>query len=260
MTGRPLVAANWKMHGRKEGVRVLAEALAQGAGELSGVDLLVCPAFVHLDSLHAAFSGTGIALGAQNLHQEEEGAYTGEVSGGMLRDAGCTHVLVGHSERRAYYAESDALVAQKFGAALRAGLVPVLCVGETREEREAGQTAAVVGRQLQAVIDAHGVGAVCGAVVAYEPVWAIGTGVTATPEQAQEVHALIRGRLREQGGNASGTRLLYGGSVKAANAAELFAQADIDGALVGGASLVAEEFLSICRSAAATAREGGREG
>lgn len=253
MTGRPLVAANWKMHGRKDGVRALAAALVQGAGGLPGVDLLVCPAFVHLDSLHAAFAGTGIALGAQNLHQEDEGAYTGEVSGGMLRDAGCTHVLVGHSERRAYYAESDALVALKFGAALRAGLLPVLCVGETREEREAGQTGAVVGRQLQAVIDAHGVEAVCGATVAYEPVWAIGTGVTATPEQAQEVHALIRDLLREQGGNATLTRLLYGGSVKAANAAELFAQADIDGALVGGASLVADEFLAICRSAAVTA-------
>lgn len=240
------------MHGRKDGVRALAAALVQGVGGLPGVDLLVCPAFVHLDSLHAAFAGTGIALGAQNLHQEDEGAFTGEVSGGMLRDAGCTHVLVGHSERRAYYAESDALVALKFGAALRAGLLPVLCVGETREEREAGRTGEIVGRQLQAVIDAHGVEAVCGATVAYEPVWAIGTGVTATPEQAQEVHALIRGLLREQGGNATLTRLLYGGSVKAANAAELFAQADIDGALVGGASLVAEEFLAIC-SAAATA-------
>lgn len=250
MTRRPLVAANWKMHGQKARVDALVAALAREVPGLSGVDVLVCPAFVYLERLNAAFAGTDIALGAQNLHEADEGAYTGEVSGSMLREAGCTHVLVGHSERRDYFAESNAKVADKFGAALRAGLVPVLCIGETREQRERGETAAVVCGQLQAVIDAHGSDAVAGAVLAYEPVWAIGTGVTAMPAQAQEVHALIRECLRKNGGKgADATRLLYGGSVKAANASELFSQPDIDGALVGGASLVAEEFLAICLAA-----------
>src|SRR5690606_6095861 len=167
MSRRPLVAANWKMHGQKARVDALAKALASELPPLKGIDVLVCPAFVYLDSLYAAFAGTEIALGAQNLHQEDEGAYTGEVSGGMLKEAGCSHVLVGHSERRAYFAETDTQVAQKFGAALRAGLVPVLCIGETRAEREAGTTSAVVCRQLQAVIDAHGVDAVSKAIVAY---------------------------------------------------------------------------------------------
>ena len=251
MSRRPLVAANWKMHGQKARVDALVAALVRDVPPLSGVvDVLVCPAFVYLDSLHAAFAGSGIALGAQNLHQEDEGAFTGEVSGGMLKEAGCSHVLVGHSERREYFAECDVQVAQKFGAALRAGLVPVLCVGETRAQREAGETGAVVCRQLQAVIDAHGVDAVTNAVLAYEPVWAIGTGLTATPEQAQEVHALIRACLADNGGKAAATRLLYGGSVKAANAGDLFRQPDIDGALVGGASLVAAEFVAICHAAA----------
>lgn len=254
MVRRPLVAANWKMHGQKAQAAALIRALVAGlAGEsrpANGVDVLVCPSFVHLVQLAQEMAGTPLQLGAQNVHQEAEGAFTGEVSAPMLQDVGCTHVLVGHSERRVLFGETDSIVAAKFAAAQRAGLVPVLCVGESAAQRQEGSTADVVRRQLQAVIDTSGAAAFAGAVVAYEPVWAIGTGLTATPQQAQDVHALIRAELARQGCSvADEVRVLYGGSVKAANAAELFGQPDIDGALVGGASLVAEEFLAICRAA-----------
>jgi len=247
---RPLVAANWKMHGQKAEAVTLIRALADGLGSETRLDVLVCPSFVHLAQVKDAMAGTPLQLGAQNMHQEAEGAFTGEVSAPMLRDVGCSHVLVGHSERRVLFGETDMVVAAKFAAAQRAGLIPVLCVGESAVEREAGSTAEVVCRQLQVVVDAVGADAFADAVVAYEPVWAIGTGLTATPQQAQEVHALIRAELAQRGcGSAEGIRVLYGGSVKAANAAELFGQPDIDGALVGGASLIAEEFLAICQAA-----------
>jgi triosephosphate isomerase len=251
MIRRPLVAANWKMHGQKAQVGALAKALVAGLSGETGIDVLVCPAFVFLGQLQAAFEGTPLKLGAQNLHQETQGAFTGEVSGSMLRDSGCTHVIVGHSERRALFGENDALVASKFRAAMQEKLIPVLCVGETDAQRQAGSTAEVVCKQLGAVIDSCGIAALDNAVIAYEPVWAIGTGLTATPQQAQEVHALIREELARRGSKAAGAiRIVYGGSVKAASALELFMQPDIDGALVGGASLIAEEFVSICRAAA----------
>ncbi len=195
-------------------------------------------------------SGTPIGLGAQDVSDEDSGAYTGEVAGAMLQDVGCRYVIVGHSERRSIYGESDEFTARKHAAALRHGLTPILCVGELLEEREQGATEQVVERQLDAVIDLVGIEGLNGAVIAYEPVWAIGTGKTATPEQAQEVHAFIRGRLgSESTAIAESTRILYGGSVKAANAPELFSMPDIDGGLIGGASLSADEFLAICRAA-----------
>jgi triosephosphate isomerase len=205
---------------------------------------------VHLTDARRQLDGSPIGLGAQDVCAEEPGAHTGEVSAGMLADAGCRYVIVGHSERRALYGEGDGLVARKFLAAGRHALVPVLCVGESLAERERDATQSVILRQLDAVLEAAGAPAFAGAVVAYEPVWAIGTGLTATPAQAQEVHALIRGRIAENDATiAASLRVLYGGSVKAANAAELFAMPDVDGGLIGGASLKAEEFASICAAA-----------
>ncbi|MGN6520752.1 MAG: triose-phosphate isomerase [Dokdonella sp.] len=246
---RPLVAGNWKMHGSRA---MAAELVGRIVFALPArAEVAVLPPFPYLEGLIGAQRDGSIAFGAQDLSEHAQGAYTGEVSGAMLRDIGCTYVLVGHSERRQYHAESDALVAAKFVAAQNAGLVPILCVGETLAEREGGVTEAVIGRQLEAVIRAAGIAAFAQAVVAYEPVWAIGTGRTATPEQAQAVHAFIRGTFREQDATiANSLRLLYGGSVKPANAAELFGQPDVDGGLIGGASLVAEDFLAICAAAA----------
>jgi triosephosphate isomerase len=244
-----LVAGNWKMNGNRDSALKLADAVLQG---LDGgkAEVLLCPPFVYLADVARVLKDSGIALGAQNLCAEDNGAFTGEVSGSMLKDFGCRYVIVGHSERRAVFGEDDAWVARKFMAAQKAGLIPILCVGETLAEREAGATHGVVGRQLKAVLDSAGIGAFAGAVVAYEPVWAIGTGRTAKSDQAQEVHALIRGLLAAEDAKiAAGTRLLYGGSVKAANAAELFHMPDIDGGLVGGASLDAAEFLAICAAA-----------
>jgi triosephosphate isomerase len=247
---RPVVAGNWKMHGSRASNQALLEALLLGGGGES-VGCLVFPPFVYLADAARQLSGTSIGLGAQDVCAEAQGAFTGEVSGAMLRDVGATHVLVGHSERRALYGEDDALVARKFVAAQAAGLVPVLCIGESLAERDAGQTHAVVVRQLDAVLAISGVESLARALVAYEPVWAIGTGRNATPEQAQDVHAVIRGRVAGHDASiAAGLAILYGGSVKAANAAELFGMPDVDGGLVGGASLKAEEFLAI-RSAAA---------
>ena len=248
-----LVAGNWKMHGSLAANQRLLESVKAGAESVSGAEIAVCVPFPYLQQAAAALAGTRVALGAQTLSEHDAGAYTGEVSGAMLRELGCRYVLVGHSERRQLYGERDAQVAAKFGAAQRVGLVPILCVGETLEEREQGATEEVVGRQLQVVIAAAGVGALADAVIAYEPVWAIGTGRTASPEQAQAVHASIRGRVgAADAGIAARLPLLYGGSVKAGNAPALFAMADIDGGLIGGASLVAEEFLAICRAAVRT--------
>lgn len=247
---RKLVAGNWKMQGRQAGNAALLQSLKAQEAEWTGVDMWVAPPTAYLLQVADLLQGCGIVLAAQNVARESDGAYTGEVSAGMLVDCGCKAVIIGHSERRMYYGEADMLVAEKFVKAQEAGLMPVLCVGETLAEREAGATAVVVQRQLEAVLQLAGVAALAQAVVAYEPVWAIGTGRTATPEQAQEVHALLRARVaREDAAVASGLRILYGGSVKAANAPALFAMADIDGALVGGASLDAGEFVAIARAA-----------
>jgi triosephosphate isomerase len=203
----------------------------------------------YLAQVQAKLAGSAVAWGAQNMSQHGKGAFTGEVSAAMLQDFGCKYVIVGHSERRALYGESDAVVAAKYAAAQAAGLVPILCVGETLAERESGVTEAVVGRQLDAVINGSGVGSLSAAVIAYEPVWAIGTGKTASPEQAQAVHAFIRNKIRALDGAVADTLVIqYGGSMKASNAAELLAQPDIDGGLIGGASLSADEFLAICRA------------
>lgn len=247
----PMVAGNWKLNGSRESVRELARAVSDGAVNFASVDVLVCPVYVHLAEVADAVSSGSVLLGAQDVAAQDEGAFTGEVSAPMLSEYGCSHVIVGHSERRALFGDDDAVVAQKFIAAQRAGLVPVLCVGETLEQREAGQTVDVVASQLNAVIEAAGVQALKSAVVAYEPVWAIGTGRTASPEQAQAVHQSIRAQIKELDQEvADSLRVLYGGSVKADNAKELFAMADIDGGLIGGASLKADEFLKICSAAA----------
>jgi len=246
---RKLVAGNWKMHGslsRNEGLlRQISAHVAEMACEM-----FVCPPYPYLGQAHQLLAGSGIGLGAQNLSEHPAGAFTGEVSADMLVDFGCRYVLVGHSERRSLFAESDALVATKFAAAKGAGLVPVLCVGETLVEREAGRTSEVVSRQLLAVLRCVGVAAMRDVLVAYEPVWAIGTGRTATPAEAQDVHAGIRSLIAGYDADvAGGLRILYGGSVKPQNARELFGQPDIDGGLIGGAALVAEDFLAICRAA-----------
>lgn len=247
---RPLVAGNWKMHGTQASVSELIKGLRSLALP-SGVDVVVMPPCLYITQAIAGLEGKHIAVGAQNCAVEPmQGALTGEIAASQLADAGCSYVLVGHSERRQLLGERDGVIARKFAAAQSYGLVPVLCVGETREEREAGQTFAVVMQQLGEVIDELGVGAFARGVIAYEPVWAIGTGLTATPQQAQEVHAAIRAHLAaENAGVAAGVRILYGGSVKAASAAELFGMPDIDGGLVGGASLNADEFGAICRAA-----------
>jgi triosephosphate isomerase len=245
-----LVAGNWKMHGSLAANQALLDALKQGLKPVSGVEYAVFPPFPYLARTGEVLSGGGIGWGAQTLSEHDGGAYTGEVSGAMLKDFGCRYVIVGHSERRQLYGESDAQVAAKFLAAQRSGLVAVLCVGETLEERERGDTEAVVGRQVDAVLEAAGVAALAKAVLAYEPVWAIGTGKTATAAQAQAVHLSIRERVAKQDADvAAGLTILYGGSVKPGNAAELFAQPDVDGGLIGGASLVAEDFIAICKAA-----------
>lgn len=237
------------MHGTLAQNAELLDAVRSGMGQIQNVDCAVCVPFPYLSQAQQKLSGSTVKWGAQDVHQLDKGAYTGEVSAAMLRDFGCSYVIVGHSERRAYYGESSHLVAEKFLAAQQAGLTPILCVGETLEQRENGTTENVVAEQLDALIQLAGVQALRNAVVAYEPVWAIGTGKTASSAQAQAVHAFIRQRVASHDGQiASGLCILYGGSVKANNAAELFAMPDIDGGLIGGASLVADEFLAICRA------------
>jgi len=245
---RKLVAGNWKMHGTLAENDQLLTAVLAGMADVRA-EVAVCVPYPYLSQVQAKLAGSAIAWGAQNMSQHAKGAYTGEVAAAMLNDFGCKYVIVGHSERRAIFGESDEVVADKFAAAQAAGLIPVLCVGETLSEREECATETVVARQLDAVLNKCGVAALAKAVVAYEPVWAIGTGVTASPDQAQAVHAFIRGKIRAlDAGVADGLVIQYGGSVKGANAAELFAQPDIDGGLIGGASLVASEFLAICRA------------
>jgi triosephosphate isomerase len=245
---RAMVAGNWKMNATGETARALAAAVA--ASKPADVDVALCPAFPYLRLVVDTVAGSEVSVGGQDLSSSEPGAHTGDVAGEMLLDVGCSLVLVGHSERRHAHAESDEHVAAKFCRARAAGLLPVLCVGETLAERENGDTGRVVERQLDAVFAAAGGGAASGDfVLAYEPVWAIGTGRTASPAQAQEVHAVLRERMAAAGVDAAATRILYGGSVKPENAAELFAMEDIDGGLIGGASLQADDFLAICRAA-----------
>lgn len=247
---RTMVAGNWKMNGSRAESAALVRDIERGLGDAGRAEVVVCPPFVLIPAVSEMLAGKQAAWGGQNLSIHKSGAYTGEISGPMLKDFGCTYVIVGHSERRALYGEDDQVVAQKFQAAQAVGLTPILCVGETLAEREANQTETVVARQLDAVVSRAGITALSASVIAYEPVWAIGTGKTATPEQAQEVHRFIRARLAEESSTvAEGLRILYGGSVKGANARELFDQADIDGGLIGGASLNAQEFLTICRAA-----------
>jgi triosephosphate isomerase len=244
-----LVAGNWKMHGTRAGVTDLIGAIKQGMAAAKGTQVAVCPPFVYLSEVARLIKDTAIGLGGQDLCPENgEGAYTGEISGAMLKDVGCAYVIVGHSERRALFGDTDAMVAKKFFAAQTVGLIPILCVGEQLQERENGETETVVASQLDAILMKEGgVEALAKAVIAYEPVWAIGTGRTATPQQAQEVHAFVRGRIADRDkAIAAQVQILYGGSVKAGNAAELFAMSDIDGGLIGGASLDAGQFLAIC--------------
>jgi triosephosphate isomerase len=246
MMRKILVAGNWKMHGSRAMVQSLLEGLLAGVSEDSNADMAVFPPFPYLAQAQGLLQDSPIAWGGQNLNPAPKGAHTGEVSAEMLLDFGCRYVLVGHSERRTLYGESDQDVADRFEAAQAAGLLPVLCVGETLEEREAGDTEAVVARQLDAVLERCGVSEFSRAIVAYEPVWAIGTGKTASPEQAEAVHAFIRDKFASQDDIIAGQlRILYGGSVNGSNAADLFAREDIDGGLVGGASLKAEDFLAI---------------
>ena len=231
-----LVAGNWKMHGSRASNQALLEALLRGIGDAKGAECAVCPPYPFLTQVGERLQGTRVALGAQNVSEHAQGAYTGEVSAAMLAELGCRYVIVGHSERRQLYGESDALVAAKFKAARAAELTPILCVGETLQERDAGRTEEIVARQLGAVDFKEG-------VLAYEPVWAIGTGRNATPEQVQAVHAFLRTRIDGQ------ARIIYGGSVKPQNAAAIFAMQDVDGGLIGGASLVARDFLDIVEAA-----------
>ena len=227
----------------------LLDAVRSGMGQIQGVDCAVCVPFPYLSQAQQKLSGSNVKWGAQNAHQSEKGAFTGEVSAAMLRDFDCSYAIVGHSERRAYFGEDSRLVAEKFLAVQHAGITPILCVGETLEQRESGITESVVAGQLDALIQLGGVQALQNGVIAYEPVWAIGTGKTATSGQAQEIHMFIRQRIASLDGQvATKLCILYGGSVKANNAAELFAMPDIDGGLIGGASLVADDFLAICRA------------
>ncbi len=245
-----LVAGNWKMHGNLAENKALLDALVPQLAGLKGASCAVCVPFPYLFQAQAALQNTNIAWGAQNMSQHEKGAFTGEVSASMLLDFGCKYAIVGHSERRALFGENDAAVAAKFVAAQKAGLTPILCVGETLAEREANITEQVVARQLDAVLTLAGVTALSKSIVAYEPVWAIGTGKTATPEQAQAVHAFIRAKVAAASTEVAAALVIqYGGSVKAANAAQLFSMPDIDGGLIGGAALSADEFVAICRAA-----------
>ncbi len=250
---RPLVAGNWKMNTDSHSSEELAKSIVSGSDEIAGhsVDVAVCPPFVYLQAVARALSASNIATGAQDLYYESKGAFTGEISAAMLKDIGCVYVLCGHSERRHVIGEDDELVSKKVIAAIGGGLLPILCVGELIEERQAEETAEVVSRQIRNGLGSLGAEKVSAVTLAYEPVWAIGTGLTATPEQAQEVHALIRRLLGEMYGRqlAKDVRILYGGSVKPDNAAELMAQDDVDGLLVGGASLKADDFVEIIRAA-----------
>ena len=245
-----LVAGNWKMNGDSAANAALVASIVAGQPASDNVDLLVCPPFPYLAAVADGVRDSRVRLGAQNVSEHARGAYTGEVSATMLSDIGCDYVIVGHSERRAMYGETSKIVAAKFAAVLRQGLTPILCVGETLEDREAGKTEAVIDEQLDAVLDTAGADGIGKAVIAYEPVWAIGTGKTATPDQAQEVHRHLRSRIAaHDAGVAAAVQILYGGSVNGDNAEGLFGMPDIDGGLVGGASLKAADFLAIADAA-----------
>jgi triosephosphate isomerase len=245
-----LVAGNWKMHGGIEQNRDLLSQIVTGTMGMDKATCTVCVPYPYLSQVHSLLKDTHISWGAQNISQYDKGAYTGEVSAMMLNDFCCRYAIVGHSERRTLFGEDSHIVSRKFKAALDAGLVPILCVGETLDQREGGLTEQVVGEQIDAVIKLVGVNALADSVLAYEPIWAIGTGKTATPQQAQDVHSFIRNRIANHNVNiAAKLQILYGGSVKANNAAELFAMSDIDGGLIGGAALLADDFISICMAA-----------
>ncbi len=243
-----LIAGNWKMNGSLQSVIQLVEGIK--TGDVGTAQLAVCPPAIYLMKVGGMLEGSQVSLGAQNVCDQASGAFTGEVSGGMLKEAGCRYAIVGHSERRALYVESDELVAARFAMAIESGLIPILCIGETLQEREEGITESVVARQLDAVIDTQGAAALGNCVIAYEPVWAIGTGKVATPEQAQAVHAFIRGKIAAlDTAVADKLQILYGGSMNPGNAGELLSQPDIDGGLIGGAALKAEDFLAIAQAA-----------
>jgi triosephosphate isomerase len=251
---QPLIAGNWKMNGSKAETVELLNGIKAGVGEITKSEVAVCPPFPYLYLAEETLKGSAVVYGAQDCSQEEGGAFTGQVSAAMLKDFGCTYVIVGHSERRLFNGETDAIIGSKYKMAVAHGLTPILCVGETLEEREQGKTEEVVARHLDGVLESGGVDALAKGVVAYEPVWAIGTGVTATPEQAQEVHAFLRERVAKKSAEvAQQLRILYGGSMKPANASELMAKPDIDGGLIGGAALKAGDFLTICKAGDANA-------
>ena len=247
---QPLVAGNWKLNGSKQSINQLLDGILGGIQDVKKAEVAVCPPAVYLQQVSDLLSNSPVQWGGQNVSEHTSGAFTGEVAAPMLVEFGCKYTIIGHSERRSIFGETDEHIVQKFAALKNAGIVPILCVGELLEEREAGKTEEVVGRQIDAVLNVAGIEQFENAVIAYEPVWAIGTGVTATPAQAQDVHAFIRQRLAAKDSKiAEGLQILYGGSVKPDNAQELFEQADIDGGLIGGASLDAAGFLAICCAA-----------
>ena len=245
-----LVAGNWKMNGSRESIRSLLDGVTGGMGDVKSAEVAVCAPAIYIPLVEELLTGSEVAWGGEDLSVHASGAYTGEIAASMLNDFHCKYVIIGHSERRTYHDESDELVAEKYEAAMQAGLIPIFCIGETLEQRVQGITNDVVARQVDAVINKLGVAALAKGVIAYEPVWAIGTGKTATPEQAQEVHAFIRSRVAASDASiAEAIQILYGGSMNAANASDLLAQPDIDGGLIGGASLKAEDFLAIAKAA-----------
>ena len=247
---QPLVAGNWKMNGSSASIKSLLDGIAAGMSKVHRAAVAVCAPAIYIPQVQSQLQGSAIAWGGQDLSIHESGAYTGEISGPMLKEFGCVYAIIGHSERRTYHGETDQQVADKFDAALAHGLTPIFCIGETLSERESGITEEVVARQLDAVLNQGGAEALGKGVIAYEPVWAIGTGKTATPEQAQEVHAFIRARVAERSAEvAEQVQILYGGSMKPGNASELMSKPDIDGGLIGGASLKSEDFLGICTAA-----------
>lgn len=247
---KPLIAGNWKCHGTTAQAKNLIDNICQSASQFEDTEILVIPPFVHLSLVKDLTQNTPVELGAQNLYLANDGAYTGEISGNMLKDIGCEYVLVGHSERRTIFSENLAIIATKCKAAIEADLIPILCIGETQAERDSGKTESIIKTQLESVIKEIGITGLAKIVIAYEPVWAIGTGLTATPEQAQVVHAYIRQLIKQNNVDIARTiRILYGGSMKPENAAMLLSMPDIDGGLIGGASLKAESFLAICAAA-----------
>lgn len=245
---KTLVAGNWKLNGSTSSINELLDGILSGMSEAK-TDVAVCAPYIYIPQVQQKLTGTAISYGSESISEYDSGAYTGEISGPMLNDFGCDYAIVGHSERRTLFAEQDSDTANKFAAARKHGIKPILCVGELLEEREQGITEEVVARQLDAVIELEGVAGLADGVIAYEPVWAIGTGMTASPQQAQDVHAFIRNKIAALDESvAEKVQILYGGSVNGGNADELFAMPDIDGGLIGGASLKAEDFLAICRA------------